>query len=525
MVLSSSLTQEGLRVEFMVKLEHHGHDCLAVGSDPPTAGPGDFGNETSDMKTFEETRDSSALASGFTDAVGGREQVRADILVAEALDHVLTTHDGGEQATVSIRCGIEASVRAIMVPNGFHEKVQLPVRDGWVIDHGEGIEVAAIGGPGDLGVAVEICHTFSHGEPSHHALSFPYAPATDHEFIRMVDDCLHSQHTTDLVVHLDPILLHPVFDTSARPALCEAADDLAGETAVQFSSEEGHDILGAEAEGGVLQQIFIQRFQHLPAGEHDVGGVLGLVSNPVVLHATQQTFHQGIGLAGKAGEEAGPGEFLKTVGQPLCAGGVIDPDERVRNTLVGDVVRIHLSGQPVVTVQADLDSEGKPGLKTDVHESENGIDEIEVEAETFSRSIDYGWAVLPIDELETLAAFEDGEDADQPGGDSVLAGDCSRQFFFPDWSGEIPVGTVGFRGHVLGVLFQAGGMFRDEAFEVSEEESLSGEKVLHAFGVTDRQVSFEKNSVKGRQNAGDFGRMFLDEVVHVSVPPFLMHTG
>lgn len=70
------------------------------------------------------------------------------------------------------------------------------------------------------------------------------------------------------------------------------------------------------------------------------------------------------------------------VGQLLGPLEVLDPDEGVVEERVADPVPLQAGGEPVVTVQAELDTEGRPSGHAQVAEPELGVDEVEVVVQT-----------------------------------------------------------------------------------------------------------------------------------------------
>ena len=79
------------------------------------------------------------------------------------------------------------------------------------------------------------------------------------ELFRVVDHCLHSQHGS-LVVHLDPVELHPMLHPKARHPrawnlhFALVGPHLALEVAGQLAAEEAHHVAGAEVDRAVLAQ-------------------------------------------------------------------------------------------------------------------------------------------------------------------------------------------------------------------------------------------------------------------------------
>jgi hypothetical protein len=74
----------------------------------------------------------------------------------------------------------------------------------------------------------------------------------------VLDDGLDAQDAAELVVHLDPVGLELVLDPCPQLAVLEVGEQLALEGRGELLPEEGQDILGAQAHGGVLEQILVQ---------------------------------------------------------------------------------------------------------------------------------------------------------------------------------------------------------------------------------------------------------------------------
>ena len=78
------------------------------------------------------------------------------------------------------------------------------------------------------------------------------------------------------------------------------------------------DVLGREVDRGVVQQPRIETSQRLAAGEDQVGGVLGLVDDPIIAEAAKPSLvHQRIDLANQAVEDLAPVQMGERIGQLL----------------------------------------------------------------------------------------------------------------------------------------------------------------------------------------------------------------
>ena len=106
----------------------------------------------------------------------------------------------------------------------------------------------------DFAVAKQVGDAFAHRNPFGVALGVTQDPLTYTEFLGIVDDGFHPKNETGLVVHLEPVLFDTVFDSRSAGAPADQArqigHDLALEFAMQLTSKEIHDLLGAKARCG-----------------------------------------------------------------------------------------------------------------------------------------------------------------------------------------------------------------------------------------------------------------------------------
>ena len=324
----------------MVKQKKGSHEGMALVSDAPSARVLDLGDKTMHVKPLEKPGDAGRLSAGLGGVAGGGEQVRANVPVGEAAQKVFPAHDGCEEADVGGVGRIETPVGTFTAADGLGQGMDLFVGRRRIAYPGQGIQVPSVGGPADLDIAVEIGHALGHGEPAHDSFTLADAPPANLELRRTVDGRLDPQYAPMFVVHFDPVLLYPVADACARPPSPAVIADIAGEVPVELSTEEGHDILGAEADRGVLQQSVIKARQSGGGFEHHVGGVFSLLGDPVVIHASQQIAQERIDPAGKGCQHTGPVLADEAVGQTLSTLGIVDGDEGVIPLAVADTVAV-----------------------------------------------------------------------------------------------------------------------------------------------------------------------------------------
>src|SRR5213075_1462986 len=181
-----------------------------------------------------------------------------------------------------------------------------------------------------------------------------------------------------LIVELDRVLVDPVFDADTFWAIFELADDFTAEGAVNLATQKAHHVTAPEASDGVMGQRRIDALQSRSALEDNVARPLTLVHGPVVGEGKvlEDVVVQRVEHAGDAIEQPWPAGAQLPVHQALRLGEVGDLDEAVVSAFVGQACVVHLAGEPLAAVDADLDAEWEPGLDPSIHEAEHGIDDV-----------------------------------------------------------------------------------------------------------------------------------------------------
>ena len=181
---------------------------------------------------------------------------------------------------------------------------------------------------------------------------------------------------------------------------------------------------------------------------------------------------------------------------------------------------IELAREPVVTVEVDLNRKGKPRRDSHMHETELGIDEIEIQAQALAPGRDETGSFRCGDQLEALAGFHRCQDTDEPFGDAIGISNGSGFFLFSDLPVEVDVGSPALLGHCPSVLLEPFRVCAHERFELLEEQTLVRHETVHGLRPTDRQIALEKNSIKTGYRSGDSLCMLMDKVFR-GVPPFV----
>lgn len=214
-------------------------------------------------------------------------------------------------------------------------------------------------------------------------------------------------------------------------------------------------------------------------------------------------------------QEGGPVKAGELIGQALSLFRTGDFDKGIIELLEGHISAAHLDGEPVMAVDGNLDDEREPGLDADVDEAEVGMEEVIIEAETFSVRGDDAWAADGIGDFERGTSFQLGKDADEAAGDVEICGDTPGFVVLADVPREVLVRTFVMSCNGLGVQDETIGLSLDELGEVLDFEAASGYKLIQAFGIIDGfEMAFENDAVKAVESAGNLIGNFVGKRFH-----------
>lgn len=135
---------------------------------------------------------------------------------------------------------------------------------------------------------------------------------------------------------------------------------------------------------------------------------------------------KGIELWEEALPQVGPVGLQLLVEQPLGPREVLDPDKTIALPAVLESSLIHLTGQPFPAVDGDLNMEGKPGLDTGMHPSQQGMDLVMIEHMGWLDAADDVMAQV----FECGARFQSADGAHQSVLNGSFAGLVARQLVF-----------------------------------------------------------------------------------------------
>jgi len=283
------------------------------------------------------------------------------------------------------------------------------------------------------------------------------APPPDFEFAGVVDDSFHPQDLAELVIHLQPVVLHPVFDAgTGMTILLSVRQHFALEVAVQLAAQEGEDVLGGEVDRGVIQEPRIKLRQVLAGAKQHVGAVFELVDDPPILHASQpgHFLEERIDLLGPAAEPTLPSQAEEAVGLPLGGLGIVQFQEAVVPLHKARPLLGQLLCQPIVSVHVNLDREREPGLDPHMYPTKLRVEKIVVQHSLRAAGERQAGLTVAITELHRAAALQAAQDSNQAAGQLPLADGLVDQFLCGVLALEILIRSAFPSGCRLGVLDQ-----------------------------------------------------------------------
>ena len=165
---------------------------------------------------------------------------------------------------------------------------------------------------------------------------------------------------------------------------------------------------------------------------------------------------------------------------------VFQPGEGVVTPHIVELGLIHLAREPLAAVDADINSEGKPGLDAGVHEAEDRVDLVVIQVQALALAVmDFQFAGLAIlGHLEGHAGIDAAQHADQSGAYAVAGSNFASDVLFAIAGG---VEIADLAAQALGLLqrglFQAGGQLLAVSRKVHVQDAAFPEVLLQTTDV------------------------------------------
>src|SRR5271166_585337 len=459
--------------------------------------------------------------------VGGalRHQHLPNVLVAETLQGEPAVQQCRIQPRFLGHHRSQTSVGPASANNRTAHGIEQPMNRRRQLHASQCLEVTVVGGARQVGPTWQVHHAFAQRHPRPAPLLSPGHQTPNAKPVRLIDGRLDPQDAAVLVVHLDRILVDPVFDPHAFGTSFVIRRRFAMERAVAAPAQKAQHVPADEVLQRMPDKLRVSFAQPRRVAEHDVAGVLRLPCRPVIRSEPvggavwrrhtppAQPRHDG---AGEAVQDSYPRARLQAIEQLLGAGEVVDAAETVVALLEADAFAGQLPGQVFAAVDTHLNGKRQPGLQTHVHQAKFAVQVVEIELQAFSGTQVQLQPVAVETHIESGTRFEATQDGDQ----ALLHG-----ALFEDVADDLVLVVPG-RSHIAERPSQAFGhllrMFsnplrqpRRKRTEILEPDTLIDQELFQPSGKADGPLdAAEQQAVKAFQHAHDVRLVQLQEALH-----------
>jgi hypothetical protein len=210
-----------------------------------------------------------------------------------------------------------------------------------------------------------------------------------------------------------------------------------------------------------------------------------------------------------------------SIGQVLGLVEIFHPGKSVIGLAVAQPFLIHLTGQPVMAVEADVDEKGKPSLQTQVHQSKASVLDVEVQVQAlaqFQVRLELLGLVIA-SHFVGPTRFYTSKDRYQALFNAIALSDFSRQLFLGQSAAvQIGEGALEGLGQLLGPLAHLVGQSRGKLLEVFAQHLGFAQILLKNLGAIQvAQRTLKAQAIKGLKHAHDIFLVFLYKEVRDAV--------
>src|SRR5215470_7946941 len=175
--------------------------------------------------------------------------------------------------------------------------------------------------------------------------------------------------------------------TPSRPRR-QSVNYLSAKPSVELLAQKTHHLLAAQVEYPMQHQAWNQPVQNPLIMEQHVAGEFSLGGCPVVAESVEGAsdflMQRVIGLA-QLLAQTNPVRAQLSIGQILGLVKIFQVGKAVIDLAVTQPLLIHLTGKPVMAVEADVDEKGKPGLQPKVQQSKASVLDVEVQVQALAQ--------------------------------------------------------------------------------------------------------------------------------------------
>src|SRR5439155_24148693 len=183
--------------------------------------------------------------------------------------------------------GIERSRAAAVSTDGSADRDGFFGQWGRIVGRRQSGQVALIGRARDFHPAKEVGDASTQRIPGLARVGAGFRRAIDPQVFGMVDGRLWPQNV-EAVVKLDRVMVDPVLETNSFGTAPQIRHDFSPKFALELLAQKTHDLLTAQIEHAVPDQMREEPIEGGLVSEEDITGKLRLGSRPVVAEAAAQ---------------------------------------------------------------------------------------------------------------------------------------------------------------------------------------------------------------------------------------------
>src|SRR6266576_1436562 len=475
----------------------------------------------------QASSDCCCLAAQKLGVVGGLIDSDAHVSVTKTVQGELPPINDDQELSIGLSKGVERPVAPAISANPLAYSYRFLGQRSRNMHCRQRGQIAIGRGSAHLCAPMQVGHTAPQNTPLVLASRVVFGAPPDSKVLRLVDRRLAPKHAS-FVVGLERVLIEPVFDSHPIGTAPSISLHLVVGLGTSGAPHKAQHLLAPKTHYGMMHQSRINAFQSCPVPEHHIGSILAFGGCPVVvaLNGPGYLAVQGMAQFDQGSHQLGPVSAVLFIQQCLGARYVSQPAKRVVLPAVGQPRRVHLTCQPLSTIETDLHEKGKPSLQPDAQPAHLLMDQIEIKVDTFT-PLQLEFELLGgiiTTSKPSPTGFDATDDRHQSRTNALALFDLQSDFLFVRPAGvQINHRPVMLFGQSCPGLAYAVGKADGEGFKVLPQDTSTLEVILHNRGIVETaQRALKPEPVPAVQDANDIGLVALcKKSVFIRVHPWL----
>src|SRR6266436_558849 len=329
--------------------------------------------------------DSRGLATQPLGVIGRLIKLGSNVSVAETVQRELSAINHCQKLGVGLGKGVQGSMAPTIAPHRLTDRHGFLSQRGGNMDRCQRGQIALSRCMTHLCSPIQIGHAAPQNAPLIFARRVVLRTTPYSKVLGFVNGGFGPEDTA-FIVTLNGIFVQPVLDPHPIRPSPSISLHLVVKMGSSGSAHETQHLFAAKSHHRVMHQRGINPRQCRPIAKHHVGSVLRLRRRPVIVapDGTGDLLVQGMAQLDQRVHQLGPVRFVLFFQQSLGACGISHPAKTVILAAVSHPRSIHLTRQPLSTVNTDLHQEGEPRLQSNAQPTQLLVNQIKVEVDTFT---------------------------------------------------------------------------------------------------------------------------------------------